>query len=378
MKVIVVGSESVGADSHVVQEPIRSQRDPAFRIACHLGDGFDNGRTDDRFSTPDKMERLTDDRSIRIEQRGDHHIMLWRTKSIRISDVIKAAENFVGIQQPLTSARNFDGDFLCRHNSIRFFQQRDFDESCQRLGHFVDDMKMQAVQSFVRECYLSRLPCPFQKIVSGLGDARAIQNSPTRRRPQILEKPDQGPTIFAVTTAPFGESLSHHFTGHNAAQFQVTIHVRRTQRNRIDPVDLLQIMIANIVEVPSCTRIPGDTLFPGRMMDDRQRSAGDRIHHFWFRNVCEPQTFGGEFHIRLAQFGRRTQIGANAVKMTDSRIWMKRQERRRDGVEGTYSVPGMIFAHSSRQDRSANQVLLHCSRGIPSIAACCSTSLFPQ
>ena len=96
-------------------------------------------------------------------------------------------------------------------------EQRHFDHAAEGLRRFVDGVQVQAVQPLVGQRDLLIGPGAPQIIVGSLRPPEAIDDAPTRRGPEVLEKPHQPAPVFRVSAAPLRERLRHDFARDHAA-----------------------------------------------------------------------------------------------------------------------------------------------------------------
>src|SRR5262245_60461115 len=112
-------------------------------------------------------------------------------------------------------------------------------------------MNVQAIQPFLCNAQTEWTRGSFPKPVPRLRYTAAIEDSPPRARPKVLEKPDQPSPAARARTAELGGDSRHDLTGRHARQGDVAIDVLVAKDRRIDPEELRHVVIPNVLEVPA-------------------------------------------------------------------------------------------------------------------------------
>lgn len=100
----------------------------------------------------------------------------------------------------------------------------------------------------------------------GFGPARGIDDTPACAGNEILQGPDQSALTGGTATPPFGESRFHDLGRGGPGHVEIKAAVFATQNIRFDVVEQVQIMVANILEIPGCPAIPRCACLPSRIV----------------------------------------------------------------------------------------------------------------
>ncbi|MNS72994.1 hypothetical protein D3C72_1064200 [compost metagenome] len=150
---------------------------------------------------------------------------------------------------------------------------------------------------------------------NGFRPAGRIDNAPARAGNEILQGPDQSALTGGTAAPPFGKSRLHDLGRRGPGHVEIKAAIFATQHVRFDVVEQLQIVIANILEIPGGATIARCAGFPPWIVHG---DAGKiSVQRFLFGNIGEGEAFGGKAQIGAARIFQRAAIGAHAVIMAD-------------------------------------------------------------
>ena len=111
--------------------------------------------------------------------------------------------------------------------------------------------------------------------------------------------------------------------------------VDAAQLGRVDAEQPLQVVVADVVEVPAAADVARHAGLPARVVHDAVRRPAAGLERRLVGDVGEGQALGGEADLRPARVLERAPVAADAVVVGDAAVGAERAARRRTGAEGT-------------------------------------------
>src|SRR5262245_5723376 len=102
-------------------------------------------------------------------------------------------------------------------------------------------------------------------------------------------------------------------------------------------------MIANVFKVPARPRVARHAFLPFGMMHRRQRADRKLVDGRLLGHIRKAEALGGELHVSLPQFARRTKVCPDAIVMGNPICVMERQYAAARGG-GNIRGAGMMLA----------------------------------
>jgi hypothetical protein len=151
MKIVVVSQKAFGLKADGVQETIGLHVRQVTAGADLLCTCFqlDIGQVGG-FAGRQEIKRLADDLARFIEERGSRQVVLGWSETIGIGHIVKAAQHGIRHEKLSAMRRQFTCSPASRRHNVSILQQDQFDVPFEGLGRFIDGVKVQAIQSFVR------------------------------------------------------------------------------------------------------------------------------------------------------------------------------------------------------------------------------------
>src|SRR6185436_9144047 len=105
------------------------------------------------------------------------------------------------------------------------------------------------------------------------------------------------------------------------------VAIGATERDRIDGMKQLEVMIANIFEVPSGAAVSGNSSLPDRMRGGYSSGRGKShsVDDFRFGDIREREALGSKLDFGPPHIFERPQIGAYSEVVGDSLTCSERQ-----------------------------------------------------
>ena len=97
---------------------------------------------------------------------------------------------------------------------------------------------------------------------------------------------------------PLAHQLGHHLAGGGARELEIARVVRAAQLDGVDAVELLEIVVAHVVEVPAGAEVPAG---PGVALDAGLRARMVHRELGLVGHVGERQAFAGEADLGAAR-----------------------------------------------------------------------------
>src|SRR5260370_23620625 len=85
----------------------------------------------------------------------------------------------------------------------------------ERLRPFIDDVRVQTIQTLVDQEHRDRLERSLQVVIRRLRAPLRIEHSPTRAKPQVPKKPAERTAASRAAAAPLRASARHDLSGHD-------------------------------------------------------------------------------------------------------------------------------------------------------------------
>ena len=135
-----------------------------------------------------------------------------------------------------------------------------------------------------------------------------------------------------LRTAPFVENMREDATRHHSGQMSVALDILAPEDRGIDAEEQLQVMIADVLEVPSGAAVAGYASLPRGMMGGGYAAARcQALEIAVFGNVREAQALRGELHRRMLGVPEWAAVRTDPVVVTDALRYVERQRAARRG-----------------------------------------------
>ena len=114
--------------------------------------------------------------------------------------------------------------------------------------------------------------------------------------------------------------------------------VAPTEPARVEPEELLQVEVAEVVEVPAGAGVAGDALLPPGVVNERivRRLGDEGREEILVRHVGEGEALAGEAEAARPGVGQLVAVAADAVVVRDAAVRPDRQRAAGRGADGTY------------------------------------------
>ena len=188
-----------------------------------------------------------------------HDLRGRRTEAVRVRQVVEAIEQPSG--RELQRAMGGDGQVAQRApragrgRARATAPQLDRQRAGDRLRGVVREVEREAVRTLVGDRERDRGERTAQRIPAWLRPTVRIDDAPPGARPQILEEPDQRAVRDRASAPPLSERPRHDLAGRVAAELEIALVIRDPQRDWIDAEHALDIVIANVIEVPARAKV---------------------------------------------------------------------------------------------------------------------------
>jgi hypothetical protein len=145
----------------------------------------------------------------RVAQCRDSDVVRARAEAVGAGEVEELSKA-VGGRYTLGAVRRELDRAACRRRDDRSVTQaEEFELHGQGCGRLIDEMQIEAVQTFVSEDDLDGLQRMRQRMPGAFGTPQRIDEPPAGACAYVLELPHEAASAWRASAAPFGEHVAH-------------------------------------------------------------------------------------------------------------------------------------------------------------------------
>ncbi len=278
---------------------------------------------------------------------GHDRVLGRRPEAIGPGCVDEVAEDLLDVALDRAVGRHADRHLGAADRHFEVAVQADPEAGLERVRPVVGDMGDDPADALIHEPDRGWGQDPAEVVVGRLRPTEIVDHAPTGTGDQIAQPQDQTAPRRRAGPAPLAVDQLHHLAGDRPGKLQVAVRIAAPEDVGVDSVEHLEVVVAQVIEVPACPGITGYARLPTWVVDERlvgwlRDEPGQRLV---IGHVGKGQALGREQDPAGSSVGQWRPVAAHAVVAGNAPVGPHRQVAAERGGRDVDRVDPGSFDH---------------------------------